>query len=129
MLFVNMLEVNINESNPILCFNFFFISTTKAEWKSFFKDELGISYYDKSTIKKHKNIVYLEVLTDYFIPQSKYRILSVITSEIVDCTNNLWNIQLSTLFKEPMGRGKPSNSINPNMGWHPLKDRTKIFCD
>ena len=58
---------------------FFLTSTTKAEWKSFFKDELGISYYDKSTIKKHKNKVYLEVLTDYFIPQSKYRILSVIT--------------------------------------------------
>jgi hypothetical protein len=108
---------------------FFLTSTTNAEWKSFHKDELGISYFDTTTIKKHKSKLYLEVLTDYFIPQSNYRILSVISSEIVDCNNNLWNVQLTTLFKEPMGRGKPSNSLNPNMGWHQLTDREKKFCD
>ena len=112
----------------ILLLMTFLSSKSYGEWKQFYQNNIHISYFDTETIKKNNDKVYVEILTNYYNPESDYGILSAISSDVVDCKNSLFKIQLVTLYKKPMGKGKPSNSRNPNLGWHPIYYSKDQFC-
>jgi len=94
-----------------------FSSPSYAGWTEVSKNVKGNTFYvDFDRIRKHGGYVYFWELGDYLMkPLEGY--LSSNTYKQGDCKLFRFKILSISMYTEPMSRGTPSISFEPNKGW------------
>ena len=100
-----------------LVFTLMFSSPGFADWTKVGEDKNGTTYYvDFERIRKHDGFVYFWDLSDY-VKSDKDGDLSVKVYIQGDCILLRYKVLNGSFYKDPLGKGIPSNSIKPDKEW------------
>ena len=92
-------------------------SHSVADWNKVGEDKNGTTYYvDFERIRKHDGFVYYWDLSDY-VKSDKDGDLSVEVYIKGDCILLRYKVLSGSFYKDPMGKGISSASINPDKEW------------